>query len=348
VLYGLYAKSHLYFGMEVLFLLILFHVNTVLPKALLYSWSVWFFGVCVVIAPWWFSPQSTNLYWMQNSWSDWRSWLDGTFDKPKVAHGSWSAWHKAMNANYRNRIGSFSKLGILWMSGFGRLILFLVIVGSLHGSALYDGLSQLEQFQVNVHRITFATGLMTFTCTLYGMALSSEVFSRERWLEFPNQLWKISVYRGLVRFGTFMVWNGLYFFALHQEGGSNTPERTWFMTTLSACCAISIAIEALSLLSDKTVTSFGESMLTNGEESSFWRRSFVYRSRALLSHARSVADFWFKELDKLMGFMIFTLLTLLSLLPVATIQTVLIWNETFSDILINKIKVQDTVTSILD
>ena len=348
VLYGLYAKSHLYFGMEVLFLLILFHVNTVLPKAILYSWSVWFFGVCVVIAPWWFSPQSTNLYWMQNSWSDWRSWLDGTFDKPKVAHGSWSAWHKAMNANYRNRIGGFSKLGILWMSGFGRFILFLVIVGSLHGSALYSGLSQLQQFQVNVDRMMLATGLMAFTATLYAMALSSDVFSRERWLEFPNQLWKISVYRGLVRFGTFMVWNGLYFFALHQEGGSNTLERTWFMTTLGACCAISIVVEAWLLLSDKTVTSFGESMLTKGEESAFWRRAFVYRTRALLSHARGIADFWFKELDKLMGFMIFTILTLLSLLPVATMQTVLIWNETFSDILTNKIKVQDTVTSILD
>ena len=98
VLYGLYAKSHLYFGMEVLLLLLLFHANTVLPKSLLYSWSVWSFGICIVITPWWFSPQSTNTYWMQNSWNDWRNWLDGTFDKPKIANGSWKEWHSTMNS----------------------------------------------------------------------------------------------------------------------------------------------------------------------------------------------------------------------------------------------------------
>jgi hypothetical protein len=38
VLYGLYAKSHLYQGMELLVYLILFHTQTCLKKSLLYSW----------------------------------------------------------------------------------------------------------------------------------------------------------------------------------------------------------------------------------------------------------------------------------------------------------------------
>ena len=75
VLYGLYAKSHLYQGLELFLYLLLFHVYTSLPKTVLYSWSVWMFVGSVVIAPWWFSPQATNLFWMQNSWMDWRRWI---------------------------------------------------------------------------------------------------------------------------------------------------------------------------------------------------------------------------------------------------------------------------------
>jgi|OM-RGC.v1.037543228 hypothetical protein len=53
-------------------------------------------------------------------------------------------------------------------------------------------------------------------------------------------------------------------------------------------------------------------------------------------------------MDKFFGLIIFTILFFMSLLPVATMQTVLIWNEAFSDILAKRIGVQDTVSSILD
>ena len=104
VLYGLYAKSHLYQGMELLVYLVLFHLNTQLPVSFLYSWSVWMFALCVVIAPWWFSPQATNLFWMRHSWLDWRRWIDGNFNQPRVSHGSWASWHAHMMANWRNAL----------------------------------------------------------------------------------------------------------------------------------------------------------------------------------------------------------------------------------------------------
>lgn len=358
VLYGLYAKSHLYFGMEVLLLLLLFHANTVLPKSLLYSWSVWSFGTCIIITPWWFSPQSTNTYWMRNSWNDWRDWLDGTFDKPKIANGSWKEWHSTMNTNYRNRIGLFNKAGVLFMSSFGRVILLLVVIGSLHGSALYTGLTQMEQFSVNSGRIAAATIAMGFVVFLYTSAMNSVVFARDAWLQFPDKLWKISVYRGLVRLGLFLVWNGLYFFALHVETGSNSLFRTWFMTGLGAWCVVAIFIEACSFVSDKSIITFGESWLpmktVDGEpepRGNGVRRAlqpFVYRARRGLAAARGFSDFWYKEMDKFFGLIIFTILFFMSLLPVATMQTVLIWNEAFSDILAKRIGVQDTVSSILD
>jgi len=298
VLYGLYAKSHLYFGMEVLFLLILFHTNTVLPKSLLYSWSVWSFAVCIVISPWWFSPQSTNLYWMQRSWTDWRSWLDGTFDMPKVANGSWNAWHKQMSANYRNRIGFFVKSGVVFMSCFGRIIIALVIVGSLHGSALYTGLTQTEQFTINAGRIGAAAAAMGFVAIVYEATLNSVVFTREPWLDYPDKLWKISIYRGVARVGMFMIWNGLYFFALHVETGSNSLARTWFMTGLAAVCVLSMFVESFVMLSDHTLTSFGESWLPvkplegepepRGNPRRRLLQPFIYRTRSTAVTVRSL------------------------------------------------------------
>ena len=71
------------------------------------------------------------------------------------------------------------------------------------------------------------------------------------------------------------------------------------------------------------------------------------RARGLAA-ARGFSDFWYKEMDKLFGLIIFTIVFCMSLLPVATMQTVLIWNEAFSDILAKRIGVQDTVSSILD
>lgn len=358
VLYGLYAKSHLYFGMEVLFLLILFHTNTVLPKSLLYSWSVWSFGVCIVITPWWFSPQSTNLYWMQRSWADWRSWLDGTFDKPKIANGSWDAWHREMSANYRNRIGFFIKTGIVFMSCFGRIIIALVITGSLHGSTLYTGLTQTEQFAINAGRVGAAAVAMGFVAIVYEATLNSVVFKREPWLDYPDKLWKISIYRGVARVGMFIIWNGLYFFALHVDTGSNSLARTWFMTGLAAACVLSMFLESFVMLSDDTLTSFGESWLPvkpldgepepRGNAARRLLQPFIYRTRSTAVTARKFADFWFKEMDKFFGLTIFVFIFCLSLLPVATMQTVLIWNETFSDIVSKKIAVQETVSSILD
>ena len=358
VLYGLYAKSHLYTGMEVLCLLLLFHCNTVLPKSILYSWSVWSFALCILMTPWWFSPQSTNAYWMQKSWMDWRRWLDGSFDQPRVANGSWRSWHDSMIANYRNRIGIFNKCGVLIMSSFGRIMLALVITGSLHGTALYSGTTQTEQFYINVSRMASATAVTGSVAFLYMYAMNSVFFVREPWLKFPDKLWKISFYRGLVRLGLFLIWNGLYFYALHVDTGNYSMRRTWFMTGLGSTAVTSLIIEACVMLSDRTVTSFGERFLpiqtADGEAEprlNALRRiasPFVYGARRKLLQARDAADFWYKELDKLMGCIIFMMISILSLFPVTTMQTALIWNETFSDILAKRVTVQETVSSILD
>ena len=144
VLYGLYAKSHLYQGLELFIYLLLFHVYTSLPKSLLYTWSVWMFAGSVVIAPWWFSPQATNLFWMQNSWSDWRRWIDGNFPNKNVSHGSWQNWHAHMFSPWREILSPWYKILVVLTSGLGRIVLTLVCVASLHGNTQIDGVAQVR------------------------------------------------------------------------------------------------------------------------------------------------------------------------------------------------------------
>ena len=74
----------------------------------------------------------------------------------------------------------------------------------------------------------------------------------------------------------------------------------------------------------------------------------VTATRSWLGRLRRFADFWFKELDKLVGGAIFLILFCLSLMPVAAMQTSLIWNETFSDLMNARVNVQETVSEIID
>ena len=51
---------------------------------------------------------------------------------------------------------------------------------------------------------------MMASCVLYYIALRSKALVRGPWLAFPEQLWKLSVYRGIVRFMIVLMWLGFY------------------------------------------------------------------------------------------------------------------------------------------
>ena len=253
VLYGLYVKSHLYQGLELLLYLLLFHTHTSLPKSWLYSWSVWMFTGSVVIAPWWFSPQATNLFWMQNSWMDWRRWIDGNFPHPKVSNGSWNNWHAHMISNWREMLSPWYKVGVVFTSGMGRIILALVCIASMHGATQIEGVPQISQFSVNALRMSVACFAMMASCVLYYIALRSKALVRGPWLAFPEQLWKLSVYRGIVRFMIVLMWLGFYAVFMYDavEGVSST--RTLMMTLMGCVAIISCLMELWVMIGKRDI-----------------------------------------------------------------------------------------------
>ena len=120
---------------------------------------------------------------------------------------------QANERKYRNRIGFFVD-GVV-MSCFGRIIIALVIVGSCTGVVHEVGRRAIHH---QCGRIGAAAAAMGFVAIVYEATLNSVVFTREPWLDYPDKLWKISIYRGVARVGMFMIWNGLYFLRYVESG----------------------------------------------------------------------------------------------------------------------------------
>jgi hypothetical protein len=361
VLYGLYAKSHLYQGLELLLYLLLFHVYTSLPKAVLYSWSVWMFAGSVVIAPWWFSPQATNLFWMQNSWMDWRRWIDGNFPDKKVSSGSWANWHAHMISPWREGLSPWYKMCVVVTSGLGRIILTLVCVASLHGNTQIDGVPQISQFEVNALRMAFAAAATMAICVVYYIALRSRMLSRGPWLSFPEHLWKLSVYRGIVRLMLITAWFGAYFVFMFDYVEGVSSSRMLAMTAMGCAATTSCVIEGWSMIGDRDINHIFDFLMPPPDpppESGLkppprtWRHRYaapaVRLVRFALKRARDFADFWFCELDKFCGGVIFCILFIFSLLPIASVQAMLIWNETFSDVIKQRVRQNECIQEIIE
>jgi len=355
VLYGLYAKSHLYQGMELLVYLLLFHMNTQLPVSFLYSWSVWMFALCVVIAPWWFSPQATNLFWMRHSWLDWRRWIDGNFNQPRVSHGSWASWHAHMMANWREMLSPWYKILTVCTSGSGRIILALVCVASLNNGAQTRGVEQRRQFAHNTGRMAVAASFTMLLAAVYYLAMRSKTLARGRWLAFPERLWKLSVYRGLVRVAMLTTWVGCYAVFSYDESFHSRQDasRTFVMTVLGCVSIASLLVESWVMIGDRDIEHVFDWLtpLQNRHGPSHWRSIFaqplVMTLRHLLLRLRNFADFWYCEMDKACGAVIFALLFALSLLPIASLQSALVWNETFSELVRKRVEVERTVNDVI-
>ena len=359
VLYGLYAKSHLYQGMELLLYLVLFHAHTSLPKSWLYSWSVWMFAGSVVISPWWFSPQATNLFWMQNSWMDWRRWIDGNFPNPKVSHGSWNNWHAHMISNWREMLSPWYKMTVVFTSGIGRIILALVCIASMHGDSQIEGVPQISQFSVNALRMSVACFTMMVGCVLYYIALRSKALARGPWLAFPEHLWKLSVYRGIVRVMIVLMWLGFYAVFMYDAVEGVSSSRTLVMTAMGCVAIISCVIEMWVMIGRRDIDHGFDFLMPPPDPPDAaeplprtWRHRYakpaVLFYRGWLVRLRNFADFWYCEMDKMCGAIIFGILFVMSLLPIASMQAVLIWNETFSDVMNRRVQVQECVTDIID
>ena len=122
------------------------------------------------------------------------------FSHPKVSNGSWNNWHAHMISNWREMLSPWYKVGVVLTSGMGRIILALVCIASMHGATQIEGVPQISQFSVNAPRMAVGVSRDDGRLRAVLHRPSVKALARGPWLAFPEQLWKLSVYRGIVRF----------------------------------------------------------------------------------------------------------------------------------------------------
>ena len=129
----------------------------------------------------------------------------------------------------------------------------MVCVASLHGNTQIDGVPQISQFEVNALRMTFAAAATMAICVVYYIALRSRMLSRGPWLSFPEHLWKLSVYRGIVRLMLITAWFGAYFVFMFDYVEGVSSSRMLAMTALGCAATTSCVIEGWSMIGDRDI-----------------------------------------------------------------------------------------------
>ena len=190
---------------------------------------------------------------------------------------------------------------------------------------------------------------------LQRLLLCSKYLDRNLRKKQPDELWKISVLRGGIRFAFLNLWVGLYGALIYEHVPNLWVFRQLFYASIAAICVNSIFIEGFIMIGNHQIENSLAFLLKtdldaegNPKELTGWRPRIVYSYRSGLGACRNYGDFWYKEMDKFLGTCIFGILFILSLLPVAWLQTMLIWNDTFSDIMSRRTRSHDTTTDVLD
>ncbi|KFM22655.1 Callose synthase 5 [Auxenochlorella protothecoides] len=111
--YSSYARSHLYFAAELVYLLVLLALidttaspggGASLPLAMqdygALTWSTWLVAVCILWSPFWFNPQTFQLERCKDDFEAWILWMTDVIDSE--AGSTWYSWNKSNLERIRN------------------------------------------------------------------------------------------------------------------------------------------------------------------------------------------------------------------------------------------------------
>ncbi|KAK2080835.1 hypothetical protein QBZ16_000689 [Prototheca wickerhamii] len=97
--YTSYARSHLYYAFDLVSLLVLVAlVDT--PDYAALTWSTWLVVVCILVAPFWFNPQTFQIERCKDDFENWILWMTDVADNE--TRSTWYTWHKAHLDRIRN------------------------------------------------------------------------------------------------------------------------------------------------------------------------------------------------------------------------------------------------------
>ncbi|GIL73021.1 hypothetical protein Vretifemale_3258, partial [Volvox reticuliferus] len=131
-----YARSHLYPGMELLHLLILY-ASVRDCKSCSFAavtWGTWLVAVALLFSPFWFNPMAFTREKVSRDWSAWLGWMRGEVDP--ATGNNWHSWNRQQLEKVRNERGTVTDPGLNIMNRLvdevaPRLVLVVAAVSRL-------------------------------------------------------------------------------------------------------------------------------------------------------------------------------------------------------------------------
>ena len=137
-IYSQWARSHIYFGVEILVLLILFGLAPGSGRSGgndygMTTWAVWTFAVTFLLVPFWFNPSQFSVQCVIDSSRELHRWMANAKDKgDSRGHSRWHAWHAASLAPIRE--GGLVRKLLLVLKSSPRVVLALAVITPMRSS----------------------------------------------------------------------------------------------------------------------------------------------------------------------------------------------------------------------
>ena len=349
-LFGQYCRSHFCLATEMFLVTLLYRIVTHHPGyAIGATWAIFVYVGGQLVSPWLFTPNALRGVSFYEELIEFLSWLDDASDI-KVAEGSWTAWHRKHMAMLRSKpmLQRWSLLA--GQELLPRLILFMCCLaaiirddfeppppGQRFGNLANPNLREIMLLQVTLWFMLVSTIFW---------ALTDHHFMQRSYLFLePDQGsagWYLQFHSALLKHGRILI-------AVYK----------WTARSVAMYAYISVAFWTMApYLGPKGMSSdvFHVQVITdNGQAEPYFKNAFCFVVAGLLfqsSLAQMLAllqppadsdrgsvrkmvliysDFWFREIDDIIGSTLLVILFVLSLLPIASFQASLLFNHAQAD-----------------
>ena len=290
-IYSQWARSHIYFGVEILVLLILFGLAPGSGRSGgndygMTTWAVWTFAVTFLLVPFWFNPSQFSVQRVIDSSRELHRWMANAKDKgDSRGHSRWHAWHAASLAPIRE--GGLVRKLLLLLKSSPRVVLALAVITPMRSSTAPPWAIVLG-----------ATAFILFSLAAFFVLRSARV----RILGHRTLYWLLLAVVAGAGLGVLLA----ALVARDADAGRNIP-----LCMIGAACFASVVCQLIAYFSpalDKSWASLGGRILFT-----------------------DYSDFLYGCMDYALATCLLAILLVLSGLQLARLQTFLLFNKAFQE-----------------
>jgi len=345
-LYTNYAASHIYFGAEVGLLLVLYEVWKDASKSFLSTWGTWMVVASLTLSPWFYNPRALHSSTIGPSWVEWTSWMYPPESrgsgraarrlKPDGPTSSWRAWATGRLAHKRRAPANVKAL--LLLRNLSSKVILLVAFGgglqlapsadTIHTKSLLLLFSSAGMMLLSVAAAVVVTSfeaLMLRGCLRHSSA--------HRWLPIYVAVLLCSTFAGAI-FGIYVYIHRPSDVAWLAILSRIREDRNIWMLFFGAVSALAGVVQLATAID-----------LSKSAKHSSTLGLLVF-PRFLRLALRWWADFWSRMVDLLLGLGLFLSLVILSILPISVLQTKMLFNQAFTQLVERKIHRQSVLEDL--